>query len=40
MMKRALRWLDSGSGREASRSQHVDIDKGSDKAMGPNRASP
>jgi hypothetical protein len=40
MMKRALRCHDFGSGREASRSQYVDIDKGSDKAMGQNRASP
>jgi hypothetical protein len=39
-MKRAMRWHDFGSGREASRSQYVDIDKGSDKAMGQNRASP
>jgi hypothetical protein len=39
-MKRAMRWHDFGSGREASRSQYVDIDKGSDKVMGQNRASP
>ena len=33
-MKRALRCHDFGSGREASRSQYVDIGKASDKAMG------
>ncbi|HEY7744136.1 MAG TPA: hypothetical protein VIA19_13930 [Burkholderiales bacterium] len=39
-MKRAMRWHDFGSGREASRSQYVEFDKGSDKAMSQNRASP
>jgi len=39
-MKRAMRCHDFGSGREASHSQYVDIDKGGDKAMGQNRASP
>jgi hypothetical protein len=39
-MKRALRCHDFGSGREASRSQYVDIGKASDKAMGQNRDSP
>jgi hypothetical protein len=39
-MKRALRCHDFGSGREASRSQYVDIGKASDKAMGQNSCQP
>jgi hypothetical protein len=39
-MKRALRCHDFGSGREASRSQYVDIGKVSDKAMGQNSCQP
>jgi hypothetical protein len=39
-MKRALRCHDFGSGREASRSQYVDISKASDKAMGQNSCQP
>ena len=40
MMKRALRCHDFGSGREASRSQYVDIGKASDKAMSQNSCQP
>jgi hypothetical protein len=39
-MKRALRCHDFGSGREASRSQYVDIGKVSDKAMSQNSCQP
>jgi hypothetical protein len=40
MMKRTMRCHDFGSGREASRSQYVDIGKASDKAMGQNSCQP
>ena len=40
MMKHVLRCHDFGSGRGASRSQYVDIDKGSDNAMGQNSCQP
>jgi len=39
-MKRALRCHDFGSGREANRSQYVDIGKASDKVLGQNSCQP
>ncbi len=39
-MKRALRCHDFGSGREANRSQYVDIGKASDKAVGQKSCQP
>jgi hypothetical protein len=39
-MKHAMRCHDFGSGREASRSQYVDIGKVSDNALGQNSCQP